>query len=44
LIGKPGMIVSDCGTEFTCNAIFTWAERNRMALHRARQTDAEPIL
>ena len=24
--GKPGMIVSDNGTEFTCNAMLTWSE------------------
>jgi transposase InsO family protein len=28
--GKPGMIVSDHGTEFTCNAILAWAEQNRI--------------
>jgi putative transposase len=31
--GKPGMIVSDHGTEFTCNAILAWAERNRITWH-----------
>ena len=27
--GKPGMIVSDNGTEFTSNAILSWAKENR---------------
>ncbi|WP_456661117.1 IS3 family transposase [Bradyrhizobium sp. LB13.1] len=31
--GKPGMIVSDNGTEFTCNAILTWSEDNQIAWH-----------
>jgi putative transposase len=31
--GKPGMIVSDHGTEFTCNAILAWAEQNRITWH-----------
>jgi putative transposase len=32
--GKPGMIVSDNGTEFTSHAIFAWAkEHARLALH-----------
>jgi len=31
--GRPGMIVSDNGTEFTSNAILTWAEENRVAWH-----------
>ena len=31
--GKPGMIVSDNGTEFTCNAMLTWAEDNQIAWH-----------
>lgn len=41
--GKPGMIVSDHGTEFTSNAILAWSKdpRDRMALHRARQADAD---
>ena len=26
--GKPGMIVSDNGTEFTSNAMFAWAQDN----------------
>ena len=29
--GKPGMIVSDNGTEFTSNAMFDWAQDNRVA-------------
>jgi putative transposase len=32
--GKPGMIVSDHGTEFTCNAILAWAEQNVSAKPR----------
>jgi putative transposase len=31
--GKPGMIVSDNGTEFTSNAMFAWAQDNRVAWH-----------
>ena len=31
--GKPGLIVSDNGTEFTSNAIFTWAQDNTVAWH-----------
>jgi putative transposase len=31
--GKPGMIVSDNGTEFTSNAMFAWARENRIAWH-----------
>jgi putative transposase len=31
--GKPGMIVSDNGTEFTCNAMLTWAEQHVIAWH-----------
>ena len=42
--GKPKMIVSDNGTEFTSNAILTWAKRrDRMALHRTGETDAERL-
>lgn len=39
--GKPGMIVSDNGTELTSNAILAWS--NRMALHRAGKADAERL-
>lgn len=41
--GKPGMIVSDNGTELTSNAIQRGVrrEQGRMALHRARKADAE---
>ncbi|WP_352683460.1 DDE-type integrase/transposase/recombinase [Mesorhizobium sp. M0601] len=41
--GKPRMVVSDHGTEFTSNAVLACVEgsRDRMALHRARQADAE---
>ena len=31
--GKPKMIVSDNGTEFTSNAILTWADRSRVDWH-----------
>ena len=31
--GKPQMIVSDHGTEFTSNAILTWTEEHRIAWH-----------
>jgi transposase InsO family protein len=31
--GKPQMIVSDNGTEFTCNAILGWAKEHRVEWH-----------
>jgi putative transposase len=31
--GKPDMIVSDHGTEFTSNAMLAWAQENRIAWH-----------
>ena len=31
--GKPGMIVSDNGTEFTSNAMLAWAQDNSVAWH-----------
>lgn len=31
--GKPGMIVSDNGTEFTSNAMLFWAQDNKIAWH-----------
>ena len=31
--GKPGMIVSDNGTEFTSNAMLAWAEDHNIAWH-----------
>jgi putative transposase len=31
--GKPSMIVSDNGTEFTSNAMFAWAQDNRVVWH-----------
>lgn len=31
--GKPKMIVSDNGTEFTSNAILTWADRSQIEWH-----------
>ena len=31
--GKPGLIVSDNGTEFASNAIFTWAKEHGVAWH-----------
>ena len=30
---KPGMIVSDNGTEFTCNAMLAWSEENKIDWH-----------
>ena len=43
--GKPRMIVSDNGTEFTSNAILRLEQRasDRVALHRSRQADAERL-
>ncbi len=31
--GKPGMIVSDNGTEFTCNATLAWCKDNKIDWH-----------
>jgi putative transposase len=31
--GKPGMIVSDNGTKFTCNAMLTWSEDHQIPWH-----------
>jgi putative transposase len=31
--GKPGSIVSDNGTEFTCNAMLTWSKDNAIDWH-----------
>jgi putative transposase len=31
--GKPGMIVSDNGTEFTSNAMLAWAEEHKITWH-----------
>ncbi|MBR1294612.1 MULTISPECIES: IS3 family transposase [Bradyrhizobium] len=31
--GKPKMVVSDNGSEFTSNAILTWADQSRVAWH-----------
>jgi putative transposase len=31
--GKPGLIVSDNGTEFTSNAMFSWVTDNNVAWH-----------
>jgi putative transposase len=31
--GRPGMIVSDNGTEFTSNAVLAWAEEHRISWH-----------
>lgn len=41
--GKPGMIVSDNGTEFTSNAILAWSKElpRRVALHRTGKANAE---
>ncbi len=43
--GKPGLIVSDHGTEFTSNAMLAWSEEaGVLALYCARQADAERYL
>jgi len=31
--GKPGLIVSDHGTEFTSNAVLSWSQDNQIAWH-----------
>jgi putative transposase len=31
--GKPGVIVSDHGTEFTSNAVLSWSQDNQVAWH-----------
>jgi transposase InsO family protein len=31
--GKPGMIVSDHGTEFTCNAMLAWSKDTAIDWH-----------
>ena len=31
--GKPGLIVSDNGTEFTSNAMFAWQREHEVAWH-----------
>ena len=31
--GKPGSIVSDNGTEFTCNAMLAWCKDNAIDRH-----------
>ena len=43
--GRPLMCVSDNGTELTSMAILRWSQetRRRLALHRARQADAERL-
>jgi len=42
--GKPKMIVSDNGSEFTSNAILQWRSgQGGMALHRAKQADPERL-
>ena len=41
--GKPQMIVSDNGTEFTSNAILGWAKDHGVDWHYAGQTDAERL-
>ena len=43
--GKPQMIVSDNGTEFTSNAILSWAKEHRVEwhLHRTGEADAERL-
>ena len=41
--GKPELIISDNGTEFTSNAMLAWTSEHQvpLALHRARKADAE---
>lgn len=43
--GKPGLIVSDNGTEFTSNAMLGWGKDHGVDwyLHRARPTNAERV-
>ena len=41
--GKPGMIVSDHGTEFTCNAMLAWSKDTAIDGHFTEQTDAERL-
>ena len=42
--GRPKMVVSDNGSEFTSNAILRWAdETRRLALYRARQADPKRL-
>jgi transposase InsO family protein len=43
--GKPGMVVSDNGTELTSHAILAWCRRapGRVALHCPGQADAERL-
>ena len=42
--GKPGMIVSDNGTELTCNAVLAWCSEAAINWHyRPRQADAERV-
>ena len=31
--GKPGMVVSDNGTEFTSNAMLSWAQEHQIVWH-----------
>jgi transposase InsO family protein len=41
-LGKPGMIVSDNGTELTSNAIHAWSNDHKVEWqHRAGKADAE---
>jgi hypothetical protein len=41
--GRPAVIVSDNGTEFTSNAALVAGASGRVALHCARQTDSECV-
>lgn len=38
--GRPRMIVSDNGSEFTSNAILSWADRNRVEWHTRDRSSA----
>jgi transposase InsO family protein len=40
--GKPGLIVSDNGTEFTSNAMFTWQREYKVAWHFIAPGDLAP--
>ena len=40
--GKPGMIVSDNGTEFTSNAVLAWASEHRIEWRYIALGEASP--
>ena len=41
--GKPDMIVSDHGTEFTSNAILAWSKDHRVEWHYIGKRQAYPV-